>query len=357
MVQLRPAQTSRFHRDAWLEINLGNLEYNLKTIYSWFKKPLIPVLKADAYGHGAVVLVKVLDTYDYVHAYAVASVDEALSLREITKKKIFVLGISPEWAIKEAINSKIGLTVVSLEMAYKINEIAKELKTQAAIHLKLDTGMNRIGFKETLPIDELEKLQNIKIDTLYTHFVDPSNIEFTQRQAEDFKLRIQGLPYQTHIASTKASKILNSDSDYVRCGIELYGLENPELKPLMSLYARINFIKNINAGESVSYKRSWVAEADTRIATLPLGYADGIPRALSNKIFAYCKDQKIKQVGLVTMDQIMFDIGLNNEIQVGDTVELIGPHIPISDWTRAANTISYEIVCGLNLRLPKVYAR
>lgn len=357
MVQLRPAQTSRFRRDAWLEINLENLEYNLKTIYSWFNKPLIPVLKADAYGHGAAVLVKVLDTYSYIHAYAVASVDEALSLREISKKKVFVLGIAPEWAIKEAVSSNIGLTVVNLDMAYKINEVAKELNTQAHIHLKLDTGMNRIGFKDALPITELAKLSNLTIDTLYTHFVDPANLEFTNKQAEDFQLRTQGLPYKTHIASTKASKVLDFNSDYVRCGIELYGLENLELKPLMSLYARINFIKDIKAGESVSYKRSWIADRDTRIATLPLGYADGISRALSNKIFAYSKDHKIKQVGLVTMDQIMFDIGSDNDIQVGDTIELIGPHIPVSDWAKAAGTISYEIVSSLNLRLPKIYVR
>jgi alanine racemase len=146
------------------------------------------------------------------------------------------------------------------------------------------------------------------------------------------------------------------EADYIRCGIELYGLENLELRPLLSLKARISFIKTINKGETVSYKRTWVASENTRIATLPLGYADGVPRSLSSKIVGQVKSHEIKQVGLITMDQMMFDIA-SADIQVGDVVDLLTEDLPVAAWAEAAGTISYEIVSALNLRLPKTYTR
>jgi alanine racemase len=363
MVQLRPQQINRFRRDAWLEINLDNLEFNLKYLYYEFKKPLIPVLKADAYGHGANVLVKVLDTYEFVFAYAVASIDEALILRESTQKRIIVLGISPEWSIGTALENNIELTVANLDSAIKINQKAQELNIKARIHIKIDTGMNRIGFKKysdfKKDISIIESMTAIEIQSLYTHFADPANQEYSLYQKSEFESMVDGLNYPLHPASSPAFRnFADLKADYIRVGIELFGLENPNLKPLMSLFARISFIKNINKGESVSYKRSWLAQSDTRIATLPLGYADGVPRALSNKIFAYCRNKKIQQVGLITMDQMMFDLaGDSDSIQAGDIVELIGPHISLSDWVSKLDTVSYELVCSLNLRLPKSYTR
>ncbi|MDD9899079.1 MAG: alanine racemase [Candidatus Melainabacteria bacterium] len=359
MVQLRPIEKQAYRRDAWLEINLDNLEYNLKQIYSWFNKPLIPVLKADAYGHGATILSKVLDTYDFVHGYGVASVDEALQLRAASKKRIIVLGLSPEWALEQALENDIELTIVDLDTARKLNELAGELSKEAKIHLKFDTGMNRIGFRYDTRDDlfELEKLEHLEIQSLFTHFVDVADLDYSIYQYQQFRTFISGLKYPQHPGSSQAAKLVpDIEADYVRCGIELYGLENPELKPLMSLKARISFTKNINKGESVSYKRTWTAERDTRIATLPLGYADGVQRVLSNKITARCKGHEIKQVGLITMDQMMFDIG-DNDIQVGDVVELLSEDLPVSAWAEAAGTISYEIVSSLNLRLPKTYTR
>ncbi len=363
MVQRKTLSNTRFRRDAWLEINLNNLEYNIQSLYQEFKKPLIPVLKADAYGHGADVLVRVLNTFDFVHAYAVASVDEALILRESSSKPIFVLSVCPDWLIKPALEADIGLTLASIESLKHINEEARSLGVQAKVHLKLDSGMNRIGFKNQFPFEELHKFSNIQIETLYTHFVNPNDIAFTQEQATKFWTATQGLPYQTHIASTRAARTLYhsnpdlvSNSDFLRVGIELYGLENPELKPLMSLFARINHIKSITKGESVSYNRTWISDKDTRIATLALGYADGVLRALSNRTYAYCKGHPIPQRGLVTMDQIMYEIE-DFDIELGDLVELIGPHCPLENWAKAANTISYEIACLLSLRLPKIHTR
>ncbi len=349
-----------YRRDAWLEINLANLEFNLKTIYSWFKKPLIPILKADAYGHGATVLAKILDTYDFVYGYGVASIDEALALREVSDKKIIVLGVSPEWALEQALEHDIDITIVDHQSATKLNDLAKAHNKRAQVHLKIDTGMNRIGFKyaDREQMLAIQKLNNLVISSVFTQFCDPSDLDYTVYQYQQFRTISQGLKCTKHPGSSQAAKVIpDLESDYIRCGIELYGLEHSELKPLLSLYSRISFIKEVTVGETVSYKRSWTAKQKTRIATLPLGYADGIPRALSNKITAWCKGKQIKQVGLVTMDQIMFDLDDQDDIQVGDVIELIGPHVGVNTWAQAAGTISYEIVCGLNLRLPKVYSR
>jgi alanine racemase len=348
-----------YRRDAWVEINLANLEYNLKAIYSQFHKPMIPILKADAYGHGATVLVKILDTYDFVHAYGVASIDEALALREASEKKIIVLGISPEWAWSQALEHDIDMTIVDYDSAVRLNELAKEQSKQARVHIKIDTGMNRIGFKyaDREALLQIPKLSNIEVCSVFTHFSDPSDTDYSLYQYQQFRTISEGLKCPKHPASSQAAKVIpDLQCDYLRCGIELYGLENPDLKPLLALYSRISFIKEIESGESVSYKRSWISDKRTRIATLPLGYADGVPRSLSNKIYAYCKGHKLKQVGLVTMDQMMFDIE-DYDIDVGDIIELIGPHASVSDWAKAAGTITYEIVCGLNLRLPKSYVR
>ncbi len=359
MVQVRPTRLDRFRRDAWVEINLDHLEFNLNYLHKLCQKPLIPVLKADAYGHGAELIAKTLDTYDFVFAYATASIDEALALRQVTKKKIMVLGICPEWAIESALDADIDLTITSVDAAEKINNIAADRKSTANLHLKLDTGMNRIGFKtlSKVDIERIEKLSTVKISSLYTHFADSEDKEFCQKQKASFASMTSSLSYPKHPASTKAFAIMPElDCDYVRCGIELYGLDNPKLKPLLSLHARISHIKEIAAGESVSYKRTWFSKKATRIATLPLGYGDGVPRSLSNKIYGYAKGKKIKQVGLITMDQMMFDIE-DFDIKVGDSLELIGTHTPIENWLEELDTISYELVCSLNLRLAKVYTR
>lgn len=361
MVQTRTKEQNGFRRDAWLEINLANLEFNLQSLYNEFKKPLIPVLKANAYGHGANIIVQTLDAYDFIEAYGVASIDEALSLREATKKRIMILSVSPDWAVDQALENEIELTIASLDSALIINSKAELKKKKAKIHIKIDTGMNRIGFKPDEfkgAIKKIEGLDNLEIASIFTHFADVEDLEFCKEQESCFNQLTKDLNYPKHLASSKAARLFpDSDSDFIRCGIELYGLENPHLKALMSLYSRISFIKDIKKGESVSYKRSWIASEDTRIATLPLGYADGIPRNLSNKFTGFCHGLVIKQVGLVTMDQIMFDIGNNVDVKLGDSVELIGTHNPIENWAKELGTISYELVSNLSLRLPKSYTR
>lgn len=360
--QTRSTKSNKFRRDAWVEVNLENLEYNLQKIHEWVQTPLMPVLKADAYGHGATMLAPILESYDFVQGFGLASIDEAINLREAgVKKNLLVLGISPHWAFEAALKQNIDLTIVDLESAIKLNELAEQQKTKAAIHIKLDTGMNRIGikanqFKEILA--QIKQLPNLEIRYIFSHFADPNDKEFSKKQLDIFNEATKDLPYKKHMASSAIAKDMpESRFDLVRCGIELYGLENHNLKPLMSLFARINFIKEIQKGESVSYNRTWIAEQDSKIATLPLGYADGVPRLLSNQMNGFCQGQEIKQAGNITMDQLMFDISNLNGIKPGEVVELIGPHIPIKDWAQKTDTISYELVTDLNLRLPKTYTR
>ncbi len=374
MIQMRPTINAKFRRDAWLEINLAALERNLERIHASVERPLIPVLKADAYGHGAAVIVKTLDAYPYVHSYAVASADEALSLREHTKKPIMLLGISPQWAYSSLIEADIDITIVDLDEAIKLNEAAINCKKKAKIHLKLDTGMHRIGFNVCdsdaawrTALSQIEELDNIIILSVFSHFAGPS--KFNAQQLDCFLKATKGLKYPRHIASSgTVRELAESKLDYVRCGIELYGYSDVKpviaseakqsiYEPLMSLYARISFIKKISKGDSISYQGTWTATQDTYIATLPLGYADGVTRALSNQMQAYLHGSLVAQTGMITMDQLMLNLGPETKAKVGDLVELIGPHIPVSDWATKLNTISYEVLTGLNLRLAKVYTR
>ncbi len=355
-------QQNRFRRDAWLEVNLSNLEFNIKALYEEFQKPLIPVLKADAYGHGATVIAELLDSYDFIYAYAIASIDEALALRAVSKRKLIVLGVTPDWALETALLNDIDITVADLDTAIKLDKLASKNQRKAKIHLKIDTGMNRIGFKfheETKEaLRKIVALENVEIETAFTHMADAKDANFSSLQVEEFYNLLEAFNFKLHPAASIAARNLkNKDFDFVRIGIELYGLENPQLKPLLSLYSRISFIKGIKAKESVSYSRTWIAEGDTRLATLPLGYADGLHRMMSNKIHAFYKGQKLSQVGMITMDQIMLDLGKDSDARVGDTVELLGENISIQEWANAAQTISYEIATSLNLRLPKSYTR
>lgn len=361
MLRSTHASSSRFRRDAWLEVNLSNLEFNIKALYEEFGKPLIPVLKADAYGHGADVLAELLDSYEFIYAYAVASIDEALSLREVTKTKIMVLGITPLWALENAIAKDIDITIADLVTALEANTIALKLNKKANIHLKIDTGMNRIGFKvneeSKEQIKQISKLENINIDSAFTHLSTPEDSNFSLSQEEQFFEMMDDFNFKLHpAASIAARNCKKRDFDFVRIGIEMYGLDNDNLKPLLSLYSRISFVKEIKKGESVSYGRTWKSSKDTRIITLPLGYADGVHRLMSNKIKACYKDKLIAQVGTITMDQMMFDVEDLNA-KAGDLVELFGEKISIDVWAKAAETINYEIATSLNLRLPKTYTR
>ena len=366
-------------RDAWVEINLDAVEKNILELKTFVKKDskVLAVVKADAYGHGSVMITPTLlaSGVDYL---GVASIDEGIELRENKfDVPILVLGAAPIWAFDCAAQNNISLSVFldnHIEAA-KITFKKTGIKTKA--HIKLDTGMNRIGVRQSDAVDFIKRVQNckaIELQGIFTHFACAENEEKTLAQIkiwDDILSQIDTSGLILHCFNTAAAIARYNIKNYnmVRLGISLHGLipdlppfvkKIPYLTPVMSLKGRIINIHTANEGEGVSYSHTYKTDKKTTIATIPIGYADGVARSLSNKIYGILNGKKIKQIGNITMDQMMFDItGINaNE---GDIITLIGKDgnekISINEWADILGTINYELICRLKARLSRVYTR
>lgn len=362
-------------RDAWVEINLDAIENNILELKS-FVKPntkILAVVKADAYGHGSSMIAPTLlaSGVDYL---GVASIDEGIELRNSKFKcPILVLGAAPVWAFDYAAQNNISLSLFldnHIEAA-KLTYKKTGLKTKA--HIKLDTGMNRIGVLKENAVDFINKVQNceaIELQGIFTHF---ANAEFEDKTLQQLKIwediisqvNIDGLILHCFNTAASISQYKEDNYNMVRLGLALYGLfpdlpdfvkNVPNLIPAMSLKGRIINIHNAKPGNGVSYCHTFKTTKDTKIATIPIGYADGVDRRLSNKIYGILNRQKVPQIGNITMDQMMFDVtGVNaNE---GDVITLIGDDISINDWAKELGTINYELICRLKARLSRVYTR
>lgn len=351
-------------RDAWIEINLSALERNFKKLQELIKTEIMAVVKADAYGHGATTLCPILQSLE-VNSFGVATVDEGISLRQAgIKIPVVILGATPFWAYESCFSNNLTITVYSLEQINQLEDFAKNIKSKMPVHLKIDTGMNRLGidYKESIKvIQSLKDSNHLELKGIFTHLSDANDYDFSKLQKERFDHVIEachGTSLQKHISNSYAA--INYPEfryDLVRIGIGLYGQEFNFLEPLISLKGRITRIQKVLKDESVSYERTWRAKKDSIIATIPIGYADGIDRKLSNKISGIYNNQKIQQVGTITMDQMMFDISEVKDPKVGDVISLINNELPISSWAHILNTISYELICRLKMRLPRVYTR
>lgn len=359
-----PTQTER---DAWLEINLSALERNYKKIKDITKTDIMAVLKADAYGHGATTIAPILQSLK-VNSFGVATVDEGIALRTAgIRLPILILGATPFWTLESSYKNNLTVTIYAHEQISQIEELSKKYKNEnfkMVVQLKIDTGMNRLGvdYKETK--DVIHKILNcsfLQLEGIFTHLSDAKDYNFSKLQKERFDVAIEtcrGISLQKHIANSySAINYPEFRYDLVRTGIALYGQEFNFLEPLISLKGRITQIHKVYADEFVSYERTWKAKKDTLIATIPIGYADGVDRNLSNKITAIYKGKEIKQIGTITMDQIMFDITEVKEPQINDTITLIGDRVQISSWAEELNTITYELLCRLKMRLPRIYTR
>ncbi len=362
-------------RDAWVEINLDAIEKNILALKSLVneKTKVLAVVKADAYGHGSSMIAPTLlaSGVDYL---GVASIDEGIELRNNKFKcPILVLGAAPVWAFDYAAQNNISLSlflenhIEAAELTYK----KTGLKTKA--HIKLDTGMNRIGVEKDNAVEFIKKVQNsecIELQGIFTHF---ANAEFSEKTEEQLKVwneilsQIDTTGLLLHCFNTAAtiSQYTNDNYNMVRLGLALYGLvpdvpnfvkDVPVLVPAMSLKGRIINIHTAKAGTGVSYCHTFVADKDSQIATIPIGYADGVDRRLSNKIFGILNGKKVPQVGNITMDQMMFDIS-DVEANEGDVITLIGDDISINEWAEKLGTINYELICRLKARLSRVYTR
>jgi len=369
------------YRPTWAEIDLGAIKYNTRSIRSILGKEtnIMAVVKANAYGHGIVEVSKALEDLR-ISYLGVATLDEALALRLAkVKLPILVLGsVLPEEA-KEAVRNNITLTLCNKELLKALKNTAGN-KKKPKVHIKVDTGMGRIGVWHEKAIEFIlevkSKCKHVDIEGIYTHFsIAGRDKFFTQYQIDSFddilssleKLKIS-IPFKHAANSIACVDWKKSHLNMVRPGIIIYGIYPKrnfprliKLKPAFSLKTKISFIKDTPPGRSISYGRTYITQAHTKIATLPIGYADGYGRILSNKAEVLVKGCRAPVIGKVTMDQTMIDVGHMKGVKVGDEVVLIGKQrrdeIKIERLARLAGTIPYEIVTGITNRVPRVYLK
>lgn len=372
------------NRDAWVEINLSHLENNVLKIKNFLKDncknepDLFAVIKADGYGHGSLMCAPILNACG-VKYFGVASIDEGIELREnkITSP-ILVLGASPIWAFENAIKYDIEISIFNEEHLETAQLLHKRLNKKLKAHIKLDTGMNRIGINKNSAqsfIEKILKSNSIELKGIFTHFADVENPALFKRQIEEFQYTIEKYKEQFKKSNIKIH-CLNSSGifsyndfsfDMVRMGIIMWGLtpysnENEimnDMLPVMGLKARITNIHTLKKGDGISYGHTYIAQKDTKVATIPLGYADGVDRRLSGNITATLNGKEIKQIGRITMDQMMFDIS-DIDCSVGDVIVLLGKENKIDTidtWAQKLDTINYELTCRLKMRLPRIYVR
>lgn len=365
------------YRPAWAEINLKNLDYNFRLVKKLVGpevKILVPV-KADGYGHGLVVISQRLKGLgvDYL---GVASLDEGILLRR-SGLTIPVLVLSAILAdnIKPLLDYNLTQTICTKELARRLNQEAKKRNVLARVHIKVDTGMRRIGVaydKAYSFIKEVARLSNIRIEGAFTHFPCADNKPcFTKSQIEIFDQLIRRLESSAIYIPLKHASNSLGVIDYpeghfnlVRPGLMIYGLY-PEggvklkLKPLLSLKAKITYLKTVPKGSGVSYGHTYVTPRTMKIATLPIGYGDGYPRSLSNKARCLISGQEAKIIGRICMDQLMVDVTKIKKVKIGQEAVLIGRQknksITVEELAKLAGTIPYEIVCNLGDRIRRIY--
>ena len=366
---------------SWIEINTKNLEYNINQIKQIIPKTtqIIAVVKANAYGHDSIIISKKLQEIG-INDFAVATLPEAIKLREnnITGN-ILILGYTEPEELQTVINNNVMQTIVDNDYAKSILKV--NLQGKLKCHVKINTGMNRIGefYDNFAALSEIYQNPALQIEGTFTHLCvsDSDKIEdvnFTKEQINRFDKAIefiknQGLnPGKLHTqASYGTINYTNCKYDYVRMGILMYGINasydcynkyNVDFKPVMTVKSKVTSIKYINPEETVSYGRTFKADNKIKIASVGIGYADGVPRVLSNILIVKINNKKYHQIGRICMDQLMIEINDENPIAIGDEVILIDPNeskdLTLEDWAKLTNTITDEIICQFTTRLKRI---
>lgn len=366
---------------SWIEINTKNLEYNINQIKQIIPKTtqIMAVVKANAYGHDSIIISKKLQEIG-INDFAVATLPEAITLREnnITGN-ILILGYTEPEELQKVIENNIMQTIVDNDYAKSV--LKANLQGKLKCHVKINTGMNRIGefYDDFAALSEIYQNPALQIEGTFTHLCisDSDKIEdvnFTKEQINRFDKAIefiknQGLnPGKLHIqASYGIINYTNCKYDYVRMGILMYGINasydcynkyNVDFKPVMAVKSKVTSIKYINPAETVSYGRTFKADNKIKIASVGIGYADGVPRALSNILIVKINNKKYHQIGRICMDQLMIEINDENPIEIGDEVILIDPNeskdLTLEDWAKLTNTITDEIICQFTTRLKRI---
>lgn len=373
-------KNNKYYR-VYAEINLDAIVKNVDNLMALTKENTgaLAVVKADGYGHGDVAVAKAVA--QKVTGYAVATLDEAVNLRENgVKKPILVLGYVDSYEFDILVSHEITATVFDVETAQLLADAARVQKKQAHCHIKVDTGMRRIGLEPDengiAIVKQITALKELSADGIFTHFAasdetDKTSAEHQFKLFTDFtgRLEKEGIHFTYRHCANSAAVIdmPQVDLDMVRLGIAMYGMypsdevkkEKVELFPALDLKSHVTMVKEIPAGEKVSYGGTFTTTRTTKLATVSVGYGDGYPRALSSKGYVLVRGQKAPIVGRVCMDQMMVDVTDIENVTRADIVTLIGKdgdaEITVEEIAALAGTFNYEFVCDLGKRIPRSY--
>ncbi len=369
-------------------VDLSVIEENLKKLHGLSKgQKMLAVIKANGYGHGSVRIAKKVEHLEFLEGFAVATAEEAFELRNAgIKKTILILGFTFEKDFKELIKKEISLTVFNTDVAKDLSVVAGLVGKTAKIHIKLDTGMGRIGFytgadgagylKSIKDIEFISKLPNVELEGIFSHMAKADELDKSSaiEQIKKYSAMIKSLedigitPKFKHLSNSAGIIDLpHAHFDLVRAGIALYGLfPSPDvdivkagLKPALSWHSSIVHIKTVEKGSQISYGGTFIAGKETVIATVPIGYADGYPRSLSNKGYVLIRGKKAPITGRVCMDQMMVDVTDIPEAELFDRVTLVGTDgertITLEELGDMSGRFNYELACDISLRVPRKY--
>ena len=358
----------------YVNIDLDAIRQNFQAICQKAGVPVMAVVKANAYGHGAIPVARHLE--DYCTFFGVSSLSEALELRHAgIEKPILILGHSQVSTYPELVRYDIRPAIFSLEDALALSAEAQRQNKIAPFHFVVDTGMSRIGFQCAEEAAQLcariAALPNLEAEGIFSHFAtaDEESLAKAKAQAKRFDrfcrmLKALGVtPKLRHLDNSAGLMNFDCHYDMVRAGIVLYGLypstDVPKdvlsLKPAMSWHSRISCLKWLPAGREISYGGTYTTQKDTHVATIPVGYADGYRRNLSGKFYVLIKGQKAPILGRVCMDQMMVDVTDVPDVQAGDEVVLMGDGLSAEELAEAGDSFNYELVCSVSRRVPRQY--
>jgi alanine racemase len=351
-------------RPTHAEIDLTCFGHNIEKAREKAGTDIIAIVKADGYGHGALKLAAYAYEQHKVKKFGVATILEGMILREYlgSEPVIMILGYVDEQFFSEVLEHNLVLTMVDDAFAKKYNEYLKRNNRRAYVSVKIDTGMNRLGYDPDLNwYDFTSRYENLRPIHVMSHMSSSdSEREYSQHQIEIFKSFIEKNNIRCHTSLFNSSGIAGYDNTFslARPGLMLYGYlysENDvELKKVMRIYSKVVHVKTIKKGEAVSYNRKYFAEKDMTIGVVPIGYADGYPRCFSNLSYMMVDGKKCPVVGAVCMDMTMIDLtGVDTDKDL--QVEILGDNIDASMWADWAGTISYEMLCGISDRIPRIY--
>lgn len=374
------------YQRVYATVDLDAVCYNMEQMHNNLSSgtKMIGVIKTDGYGHGAVPIGRELEKLDYVWGYATATAEEALILRHAgLQKPILILGYTFPYCYEELIRQDIRQTVFRQDTLEELSSCARRLGKRARVHVKVDTGMSRVGIRPdesgTAYVERALHTEGVEIEGIFTHFAradetDKSTACKQLKQMRQFTAEVEeklgfSIPMKHCSNSAGIIEMPEANMDAVRAGITLYGLWPSEevardivpLRPVLSLKSRIVYVKEVEAGVPVSYGGTYVTEKRMRIATIPVGYGDGYPRGLSGKGSVLIRGKRAPILGRVCMDQFMVSVDQIPEAAMGDEVTLIGADgaecITMEELGGLSGRFNYELACGLGKRIPRIYLK